>query len=183
MNTRPRRLDAPHPPPAPHAAAFHGEGAGGLPHRPAANRPTESRTAPAGMSLSDRSLSRILRVAASFNFLAVVPAFMPTGWIDAIHKSLLGPPFPTDPVAEYLARSASLLYVFHGGLLFYAAGDVAKFHGFLKLYASLVTLAGPAFLAVDLLAGMPAWWAWGEGGSLFSGGLLVLGLLKLRGDP
>ena len=130
--------------------------------------------------MSDRAVSLILRAAGGLNLTAVVFAFGPDALLDWGHRVLLGGPFPEEPVAEYLARSASLLYAFHGCLLIYAAGDVRKFAGWLRLYGGLMAAAGAAFLVVDLMAGMPAWWTFGEAGSLLGGGLLVLGLMRGR---
>ncbi len=130
--------------------------------------------------MSDRAVSLILRVAGSLNLTALLFAFGPRRWLEWGHRTLLTAPFPEEPVAEYLARSASLLYAFHGCLLIYATRDVRQFAGWLKLYGWLMVAAGFAFLAVDLRSGMPAWWAWGEAGTLLVGGLLVLWLLRGR---
>jgi len=140
-----------------------------------------SDPAPPGRPIvTDGAASLLLRAAGCLNLTALLFAFGPRSWLEVGHRMLLGGPFPEEPIAAYLARSVSLLYAFHGALLIYAARDVRKFAGWLKLYGGLMALAGPAFLAVDLLSGMPAWWAWGEGGSLLAGGLLVLWLMRGR---
>ncbi|MFH5803761.1 hypothetical protein [Alienimonas sp. DA493] len=130
--------------------------------------------------MSDRTVSLLLRAAGCLNLTALLFAFGPRRWLEGGHELLLGSSFPEEPVAEYLARSASLLYAFHGFLLIYAAGDVRKFAGWLRLYGGLALLAGPAFLAIDLFSGMPPWWAWGEGTTLVLGGALVLWLMRGR---
>ena len=139
-----------------------------------------SAAPPPAPAFADRTVRLILRAAGCLNLTALVSAFGPDALLAWGHETLLNGPFPDEPVAEYLARSASLLYAFHGALLIYAAGEPVKFAGWLKLYGALMAAAGPAFLIVDLLAGMPAWWAWGEGGTLLAGGLLVLGLMRGR---
>ena len=130
--------------------------------------------------MSDRAVSLIFRLAGCLNLTALLFAFAPRGVLEWGHRALLTAPFPEEPVAEYLARSASLLYAFHGVLLIYAAGDVRKYAGWLRLYGRLVLLAGPAYLGLGLVAGMPAWWAWGEGATLLLGGALVLLLMRGR---
>ena len=130
--------------------------------------------------MSDRAVSLIFRAAGCLNLTALVFAFGPRGLLEWGHRTLLLAPFPEAPVAEYLARSASLLYAFHGCLLIYAAGDVRKFAGWLKLYGLLVAVGGPLYLGIGLVSGMPPWWAWGEGGTLLIGGLLVLWLMRGR---
>ena len=130
--------------------------------------------------MSDRAVSLILRAAGCLNLTALLFAFGPRSWLEAGHRALLEAPFPEEPVAEYLARSASLLYAFHGCLLIYAAGDVRRFAGWLRLYGLLVAVGGPLYLGVGLVGGMPAWWAWGEGGTLLAGGLLLLWLTRGR---
>lgn len=142
--------------------------------------PDAPRTPPPTPAYGDRTVTTVLRAAGCLNLTALLFAFGPGALLDWGHETLLGVPFPDEPVAGYLARSAILLYAFHGCLLIYAAGDPARFAGWLKLYGVLMAAAGPAFLAVDLTAGMPAWWAWGEGGTLLLGGLFVLGLLRGR---
>ncbi|QDT16958.1 hypothetical protein [Alienimonas californiensis] len=130
--------------------------------------------------MTDRIVSLLLRAAGCLNLTALLFAFGPRRWLEEGHEALLGGPFPEEPIAEYLARSASLLYAFHGGLLIYAAGDLRKFAGWLRLYGGLMIVAGPAFTTVDLFSGMPAWWAWGEGATLVVGGALVLWLMRGR---
>ena len=136
--------------------------------------------APAEPAFADRTVTLLLRVAGGLNLTALLFAFGPDSLLSWGHEALLGGPFPDAPVAEYLARSASLLYAFHGALLIYAAGDPRRFAGWLRLYGGLMAAAGVAFLAVDLMADMPAWWAFGEAGTLLAGGLLVLWLLRGR---
>ena len=131
-------------------------------------------------AFADRTVTLVLRIAGALNLTALLFAFGPDSLLSWGHEALLGGPFPAEPVAEYLARSASLLYAFHGGLLIYAAGDPVRFAGWLKLYGGMMAAAGAAFLVVDLMARMPAWWAFGEAGTLLAGGLFVLTLLRGR---
>ena len=133
-----------------------------------------------GPALPDRTAAALLRAAGGLNLVAAVFAFGPRVLLERGHELLLGAPFPEAPVAEYLARSASLLYAFHGCLLIYAARDVRKFAGWLRLYGVLMLLGGPAYLTVDLRSGMPAAWAWGEGVTLAAGGLFLLWLMRGR---
>ena len=130
--------------------------------------------------MSDRTVALILRAAGCLNLTALAFAFGPRSWLERGHRALLTAPFPEEPVAEYLARSASLLYGFHGCLLLFATTDIRKFAGWLKLYGGLVAAGGPLYLGIGLAGGMPAWWAWGEGGALLVGGTLVLWLMRGR---
>ncbi|NNJ25845.1 hypothetical protein [Alienimonas chondri] len=141
-----------------------------------ANRDPANR----GPAFSDRTVALLLRAAGGLNLTALLFAFGPRSLLEWGHRTLLTEPFPEAPIAEYLARSASLLYAFHGCLLLFATTDVPKFAGWLKLYGGLMLAAGVCFLIVDLMSDMPAWWAWGEAATLLIGGSLVLWLMRGR---
>ena len=64
-----------------------------------------------------RRLGLFLRVGGVICMTALVAVFMPRAWIDWCHQRLGLGPFPVAPVAEYLARSASLLYAALGVVL------------------------------------------------------------------
>jgi len=134
------------------------------------------------MNRSERILAAALRVIGFSAMLAVVPVFMPHAWMDACHRALGLGPLPELPVIVYLSRSLSAMYVFHGGLLWVAAGD-------LRRYSVIVTYLGLAFLGfgavslwIDVHAGMPWFWIAAEGPFALAFGLVIL-VLQRRMKP
>lgn len=82
--------------------------------------------------------------------------------------------FPSQsPLAFYLARNLSLLYGYVGAALLLIAADLTRYRPLVR-WAAYGTLSFALLQAVvDSMAGMPAWWTWGESGStLLGGGLL-----------
>ncbi len=123
-----------------------------------------------------RRLGRFLRVGGVLCMLAVVAVFMPRAWIDWCHRSLGLGPFPVAPIAEYLARSASLLYAALGVALWLLGGNVEKHGRTIRSMALGMVLCGPIFLTIDFRAGLPHWWLAMEGPfvSLLGGVILLL---------
>ena len=66
-------------------------------------------------------------------------------------------------MTDYLTRSISFLYGFHGGLLWLISTDLRRYRG-VAVYSVVMGLAfGMAIIPVDIHAGMPLRWVLGEG--------------------
>ena len=106
---------------------------------------------------------------------------LPVEWMAAAHHRLGLGEFPASPLVDYLTRSISFLYGFHGGLLLVVAHDIRRYRG-IVVYSFVMGLAfGVSMIAVDLHAGMPLRWTLGEGPLVIIVALIV-GLL-LRAVP
>ena len=82
--------------------------------------------------------------------------------------------FPAAPLTDYLARSVSALYGFHGVLLFIIAGDPVRYER-IVLYLGVTNIVfGLMLLAIDWHARMPLLWTAFEGPPVVGLGVLVL---------
>ena len=82
--------------------------------------------------------------------------------------------FPAAPLTDYLARSVSALYGFHGVLLFVIAGDPLRYER-IVLYLGVTNIVfGLMLFAIDLHAGLPLLWTAFEGPPVVGLGVLVL---------
>ncbi len=128
---------------------------------------------------------RLLRILLQLAGVCMLPAWlavvMPTAWMDWTHRWLGLGELPEGPIVEYLARSLSLFYGVHGGLLLLAARDVRRYLPVIVYLSVLGVVSGVVFLAVDLYAGMPARWTWGEGPIVIASGLVMLYLARSVG--
>jgi hypothetical protein len=115
------------------------------------------------MSPAERWLSRVLRILAVPVLLAIPCAFLPVAWMDVTHQWLGLGPLPNAPILEYLARSCSLLYGFHGFILLLIASDVRRYLPVIWLMGGAGLAFGVAMLVIDHVAGLPVYWRWLEG--------------------
>ena len=123
---------------------------------------------------STRSLVVILRAFGVMDMLAFIAVVMPTAWIETGHQwSGLGA-FPDAPIAGYLARSASLMYGLHGGLLFLLATDTARYERLIRWIAAATVFHGGIMLAIDVAQQMPLWWTLVEGPAFSITGATIL---------
>ena len=129
----------------------------------------------------ERALRVGLRVIGTGALLALPFVFFPDAWMDAIHRWLGMGTLPAEPVVGYLTRSASFFYAMLGGLLWVVSFDLRR-HRPVAIYLVSAFLAfGCVLLAVDLLQGMPLWWAIGEGS--FDIAMGAIGLFLARRIP
>ena len=131
--------------------------------------------------MAERMLRILLRLMALGELSAFFAIFLPHAWMGRTHEWLGMGAFPEAPVVDYLARTLSALYVFHGGVLWIVAGDLRRYLALLTwviytgiAFGVLVTVAG-------MQAGFPLWWTFGEGPFLVV--LSVLFLLLQRKVP
>jgi hypothetical protein len=71
--------------------------------------------------------------------------------------------FPAAPLTDYLARSVSALYGFHGALLFIVAGDPSGTSASFCTLALRTSCLGLMLFGIDVHAGLPLWWTSSRG--------------------
>jgi hypothetical protein len=107
------------------------------------------------MWTAERLLKMLLIGTGVFCGSAIVPLFMPRGWMVIGHEWLGMGRFPDQPVAEYLARLTSGMYAFYGGLVLLLARDVRR-------NARVITYQAIAIAALAVVGlfygGMPRYW-------------------------
>jgi hypothetical protein len=119
----------------------------------------------------------LLRLAGVVTCLAFVTILQPVEWMASTHKWLGLGEFPRAPVVDYLARTIAGLYGFHGVLLLIVSTDPEKYRTIVWYVAAMNVLFGLMTIAIDLHAGMPAWWTLSEGPPIIVFGILI-GLLN-----
>jgi hypothetical protein len=130
---------------------------------------------------SERALVIVLRIMAAFELAALGAVFLPTRWMAGIHAGLGLGPFPNAPLTEYLTRSLSALYAFHGAVLLFLSFHVRQHLAVVAFWGRLTLAMGAGMLALDFAVGMPLGWTLAEGPSvLIVGSLLVLLSHRLR---
>ena len=126
-------------------------------------------------------LKVLLRVYGTVAGLAIFAVFMPRACMAATHEAIGLGKFPDGAIVEYLARSLSALYAFHGGLLWLVARDVRRYAAIIA-YVAIVGIAFSLFvLALDVSLHLPVWWILGEGPCVLVISVVILVLLaKVR---
>ena len=120
------------------------------------------------------TLVLVLRFGGVLLTLAFAAVFLPTSWMAVVHNWLGMGEFPAAPLTDYLARSVSALYGFHGVLLFIIAGDPVRYER-IVLYLGVTNIVfGLMLFAIDLHAGLPLLWTAFEGPPVVGLGVLVL---------
>ena len=99
----------------------------------------------------EKLLVAILRLSGAATLLAFPTVLLPGEWMASTHRWLGLGEFPAAPVTDYMARSLSVLYGFHGVLMLLVSFDSA---------------------------GMPWWWTVFEGPPIMLLGLLMLWLRR-----
>ena len=111
---------------------------------------------------TEHRLALLLRVIGGVCLLALVPLWMPRGWLAVGHRWLGWGPFPDGPAAEYLARSVSALSAFYGGLLVGLSADVRRYAPLIRYQAVAIMLLSASGVVVGSWAGMPLWFVVGD---------------------
>ena len=91
-----------------------------------------------------------------------------------VHNWLGMGEFPAAPLTDYLARSVSALYGFHGVLLFIVSSDPVRYERIVLYLGVMNVVFGLMLLAIDVRAGLPVAWTVFEGPPLMGIGVLVL---------
>ena len=116
----------------------------------------------------------LLRLTGTVELFAFGAVVMPRDWMAAAHRALGLGEMPAGALVDSLVRQMSFTYGLHGVALWFIAADVVRYRPLVFLTAAGYLLAGPVLFAIDVGAGMPAFWVAGDGGScLLVGGLLL----------
>jgi len=119
------------------------------------------------MNRYERTLVLLLQLDGIIMLAALLPSMMPLAWMQTTHRYLGMGELPDRPIIGYLTRSLSLMYAMHGAVLLFLSWDVRRFLPVVKLVAVLTILFGLCLTALDVVVGMPSFWAVSEGPSLF----------------
>lgn len=118
----------------------------------------------------------VLRLFGCVGLLAIVPAVMPYGWMDALHRAAGLGPLPEAPIVRYLTRTSSALYAFVGLVTLLASSDLARYAALIRLLGTACLLFGPFVFVVDTIAAMPPAWRYVEGPWVTLYGVAILTL-------
>lgn len=127
--------------------------------------------------MARRLLIVLLRLGAVITGLAFLTLPMPVATMVSVHRWLGLGELPPGPIVEYLARSVSALYGFHGVLLFLLSTNVDRFAPIITFVAVMNVLFGIILIVIDVKAGLPALWIALEGPVVVLIGI-ALGLLN-----
>ncbi len=130
------------------------------------------------MNKQERLLQILLRIGGVTMLTAFFAIFLPVRWMAATHEWLGLGEFPTSPLVDYLTRSASLLYAWHGGILLVISADVRRYRPLLLYLGIATAIGGLILLGIDLHAGMPAYWTLAEGPPVAVLGCLMVWLVS-----
>jgi hypothetical protein len=124
---------------------------------------------------NDEALKHILRIVGGIELFAIPFLFIPFSWMNFVHENFvhLGPLTHT-PVVEYMARTLTALYAFHGAVIVRLSFDVPRYRPIANFVGWLQVLLGLAAFAIDFAAGLPWFWIVGEGMGLAGGGLAIV---------
>lgn len=120
----------------------------------------------------------LLRAGGVMLLLAFGAVVMPTDTMAAIHRWLGLGELPRAPIVEYLTRSISAFYGFHGGLLLMVTGDPTRYRPIVVYLGWMNVVFGVLLTAIDTAAGLPAWWSLVEGPSVVALGIALLVLVR-----
>jgi hypothetical protein len=127
---------------------------------------------------AERALRFVLTASGAVLLCAAFFVFLPTAQMASQHARLGLGEFPASALVEYLTRSISALYALHGGVLLVASRDPRRFQPLVVYLGCAHLVFGLTILGIDLRAGMPAWWTWGEGLPTAAVGLVMLVLMR-----
>ena len=119
----------------------------------------------------------LLRLGAVVTMTAFLAMLLPVDWMASTHQWLGLGEFPRAPVVDYLARSIAALYGFHGVLLWIIATDPRQYCALVWYVAAMNVVFGLMVIAIDVHAGMPAFWTLAEGPPIVAFGI-VIGVLN-----
>jgi hypothetical protein len=120
-----------------------------------------------------RLLVGLLRLAGTITASAFLTILLPVEWMASTHRWLGLGEFPRAPVVDYLARSIAALYGFHGVLLLIVSTDPVRYRAIVWFVAIMNVAFGLIVMAIDVHAGMPAWWTLGEGPPIVAFGIVM----------
>jgi hypothetical protein len=125
-----------------------------------------------------RILVVFLRLFGGITVLAFLAMLLPVDWMAATHRWLGLGEFPRAPIVDYLARSVSSLYGFHGVLVLLVARDPVRYRSIILYLGWMYILGGVCAVVIDLYAPLPWYWTVFEGPSTLISGALILYLSR-----
>jgi hypothetical protein len=125
-----------------------------------------------------RILVIFLRLFGGVTVLAFLAMLLPVEWMAATHRWLGLGEFPRAPIVDYLARSVSSLYGFHGVLVLLVARDPVRYRTIVLYLGWMYIIAGAFAIVIDLVAPLPWYWTAVEGPSTLVSGALILYLIR-----
>jgi hypothetical protein len=140
---------------------------------PSTERPRSPQVL-AAANRASRVLQGSLRLFGSIDLLAVAAVAMPQPWMRQVHEACDFGPFPEGGLTVYLARSHSLLFAFHGALLWAISADVVRYRPLIGLLGAGAVTVGTVQFAIDAAVGVPWWWQASEGPVFAGTGLWLL---------
>lgn len=114
-------------------------------------------------STAEKSLKWLLLLMGATACLAFIAVFIPTDWMETANDALGLGAFPRTPLTEYLTRSLSTVYGFLGVLTFFLGLNVRRYLDLIVLVGWMTMVLGALLTGIDLWAGLPSSWIWGEG--------------------
>ena len=133
-------------------------------------------------ALARLALRASLAFGAAVLLLAALFAVLPGEWYALIHRLMGMGEFPDQPVAWYLARSASALYAFHGLLVAGIALRPERAPWMVDVLGVGNMLFGVSMIGIDISAGMPWWWTLAEGPGIAVFGAILIMLNRLANE-
>ena len=123
---------------------------------------------------AEKLLVWLLRLSGVMLLFALPASFLSNAQMDAIHRATGLGQLPSAPIVEYLTRSASWLYAFHGLLLLLISRDLPRYLSLVRFLAILSVIFGAGMIGLDVFAAMPLPWIIGEGPFIIALGLAFL---------
>jgi hypothetical protein len=111
----------------------------------------------------DKVLMWVLRLLSVILMTAIVPAVMPSAWMEEIPIRLGMGELPRGPMIAYLTHSLSAMCTLHGAVVFVVSLDVRRYLPIVKCLAVLAILFGIGMIVLDVMVGMPTFWVLCEG--------------------
>ncbi len=133
-------------------------------------------------SVQRRLLVILLRVGGVLTVPAFFAIFLPVEWMAATHQWLGLGEFPRAPIVDYFARSIAALYGFYGVLMLIVARNPTQYRPIVRFIGVFTVVVGILLTAIDVHAGMPAFWTLAEGPPTAGSGVLVLYLSRSLGE-
>lgn len=127
-------------------------------------------------------LVRWLYLVAVVQSSALFAALMPDSWADACADFMGVEPLSHTPLAGYLARLSSMMYVVHGATLIIVARNMPQSLFMVRPLGCVTSLLGCFMLAIDLAEGMPIVWTWIEFTALTANGVIMMVLTPRAND-
>jgi hypothetical protein len=126
----------------------------------------------------EKTLRLVLLAIALAEFGAVMGICMPVSLMKTIHSWLGLGNMPEGVLVPYLARSLSMFYVVHGGVMWICAMNVRRYAPMIR-YLAWAGIAFPLLLTyLDIQAGFPWYWTLIEGPGLVALSIAMLVLLR-----